>query len=197
MKKFDSLYTTFASETRNVTLMVTTYGFNPFGNMNVSYSIWLVVLSLGNIPPWSSNKPEFSIMSTIISGPNSPGYDIDVYLQPLIYELKEMWEVGVETYDAFKNETFTLRAALLSTTSDFPALSMLSGWSTKGRLACPCCNYDTDSRYLKHSRKFCYMVHRRHLRENHPWRRNKSSFNGEEEKRPSPKNLSGFDLLES
>ena len=33
-------------------------------------------------------------------GPKSPRYDIDVYLQPLIDDLKELWDVGIETYDA-------------------------------------------------------------------------------------------------
>ena len=43
------------------------------------------------------------------------------------------------------------------TISDFPAYAMLSGWSTKGKFACLCCNYNTNSHYLKHSRKMCYM----------------------------------------
>ena len=35
----------------------------------------------------------------IILGPTSPGNNIDVYLQPLIDELNQLWENGVETYD--------------------------------------------------------------------------------------------------
>jgi len=38
----------------------------------------------------------------MIPGPQSPGNDIDVYLQSLIQELKDLWEFGVETYDASK-----------------------------------------------------------------------------------------------
>ncbi|XP_020964472.1 uncharacterized protein LOC110265673 [Arachis ipaensis] len=53
-------------------------------------------------------------------------YDIDVYLQPLIEELKELWKLGVETYDAARNKTFQMRAAFLWTISDFPAYAMLS-----------------------------------------------------------------------
>ena len=37
------------------------------------------------------------------------------------------------------------------------------GWSTKGKFACPCCASETDSQYLKHGHKFCYMGHRRCL----------------------------------
>ncbi|XP_021758767.1 uncharacterized protein LOC110723717 [Chenopodium quinoa] len=164
--------------------------------MSVSYSIWPVVLSIYNLPPWLYNKSEYNIMSLIIPGPSSPGYDIDVYLQPLIEELKELWEVGVDTYDVVKDETFSLRAALLWTISDFPAYAMLSGWSTKGKFSCPNCNHKTWSKYLKYSKKMCYMGHRSSLKENHPWRRNKRAFDGNVETRPPPTRLSGCDVLE-
>ncbi|XP_049406147.1 uncharacterized protein LOC125869748 [Solanum stenotomum] len=111
-------------------------------------------------------------------------------------ELKELWEPGIETYDAETNQTFQMRAALMWTVSDFPALAMLSGWSTKGKLACPTCNYDTCSQYLKHSHKMCYLGHRRFLPPDHPLRKDKKSFNGKEEHRPAPTPLLGVELLE-
>jgi hypothetical protein len=49
---------------------------------------------------------------------------------------------GVETWDEDK-EKFTLHALLLWTINDFPAYAMLSGWSTKGKIACPYCHKDT------------------------------------------------------
>ena len=30
---------------------------------------------------------------------HQPGNEIDIYLKPLVDELKELWEEGVETYD--------------------------------------------------------------------------------------------------
>ena len=42
----------------------------------------------------------------LIPGPKSPGNNIDVYLQPLIDELKELWEKGVETWDAKVKKNF-------------------------------------------------------------------------------------------
>ncbi|XP_042946147.1 uncharacterized protein LOC122279527 [Carya illinoinensis] len=72
---------------------------------------------------------------------------------PLVDELKELWENGVHTYDAYKKETFTLHAALIWTINGFPAYGNLSGWSTKGKLACPACNASTDSKWLKFGRK--------------------------------------------
>ena len=80
----------------------------------------------------------------LIPGPKSPGNIIDVYLQPLIDELKELWEKGVETWDAKVKKKFTLRVVLLWTVNDFPAYAMLSGWSTKGKFTCPYCHKDTD-----------------------------------------------------
>ena len=39
-------------------------------------------------------------MSLLILGTRSPGKRIDVYLQSLIEELKELWTSGVRTYDS-------------------------------------------------------------------------------------------------
>ena len=71
------------------------------------------------------------MLSLLIPGPKAPGNDIDVYLDPLIDELQELWDVGVETYDSYTTCNFKLRAALLWTINDFPAYANLSGWSTK------------------------------------------------------------------
>nr|XP_016457723.1 PREDICTED: uncharacterized protein LOC107781523 isoform X1 [Nicotiana tabacum] len=195
-KDFDLLHPDFSKDPRNVRLGLSSDGFNPFRTMSISHSTWPVMLMNYNLSPWICMKPEYIMLSMIIPGPSSPGQDIDVYLQPLIAELKELWEKGVETYDAESNQTFLMRAALLWTVSDFPALSMLSGWSTKGRWACPTCNYDTCSQYLKHSRKMCYLGHRAFLPHDHPFRKDKKSFNGEEEHRAMPTPLSGVEVLE-
>src|SRR6185436_7722137 len=99
----------------------------------------------------------------LIPGPKSPGMDIDVYLRPLILELKELWEKGVTTWDAGTRKNFKLHALLLWTINDFPAYAMLSGWSMKGKFACPYCHKDTEYLWFKHRRKHCYMGHRRFL----------------------------------
>ncbi|CAL9005878.1 unnamed protein product [Prunus brigantina] len=57
---------------------------------------------------------------------------IDVYLRPLVDELKDLWTNGVRTYDKSIGKMFTLRAAVMWTVNDFPAYAMVSGWSTKG-----------------------------------------------------------------
>jgi len=90
-------------------------------------------------------KQSYFLMPLLIPGPNAPRNYINIYLQPLIQELKELWEVGVKTYDNSKKEMFQLHACLLWTVSDFLAYSNLFGWSTKGKYACPCCQANTDS----------------------------------------------------
>ncbi|XP_058774236.1 uncharacterized protein LOC131648500 [Vicia villosa] len=195
-KEFDKCHAEFADESRNIRLGLASDGFNPFRTMNLSYSTWPVVLIPYNFPPWWCMKAEYSMLSLLIPGPFSPGNNIDVYLQPLIEELKVLWDLGVETYDASLNQTFQIRAALLWTISDFPGYAMLSGWSTKGKLACPCCNYDTNSTYLKYSKKVCYMDHRVFLPEDHKYRSNSRNFNGSIEDRPPPKLLTGEQISE-
>lgn len=41
------------------------------------------------------------MLSLLISGPDSPGNNIDVYLQLLIEELNDLWNVRFETYNKF------------------------------------------------------------------------------------------------
>lgn len=81
------------------------------------------------------------------------------------------------------------------TISDFPGYAMLSGKSTKGRLACPHCRKNTQSRWLKYGRKFCYTCHRRFLPVGVKLRRDKVSFNGKIETEGKPPSLSGIDVL--
>ncbi|XP_070009948.1 uncharacterized protein [Nicotiana sylvestris] len=139
-KDFDSLHSKFTRDSRNLRLGLASDGFNPFRTMSISHSTWPVILMVYNLPPWMCMKPEYCMLSLLIRGPRSPGNDIDVYLQPLIEELNVLWESRIETYDASRDQTFQMRAALLWTISDFPAYAMLSGWSTKGKLACLCHN---------------------------------------------------------
>ncbi|XP_028110617.1 uncharacterized protein LOC114309116 [Camellia sinensis] len=72
-------------------------GFNPFENMSTSYSMWPVILMSYNLPPWKCMKESFCMMSLLIPGQSAPGRDIDVYLQPLIEELNNLWECGWST----------------------------------------------------------------------------------------------------
>lgn len=128
---------------------------------------------------------ETSFMLTLlIPGPKSPGKDMDVFLRPLVDELKMLWDEGVQVRDAATNTVFTMRAALLWTINDFPARSSLTGWSGQGYKACPTCNEDTSSCRVKG--KIVYVGHRRFLPTKHHWR-SSPLFNGKSERRDPPR----------
>ena len=157
---FDKVHLSFAQEHQNVRLSLASDGFNPFGNMSISYNMWPVIFIPYNLPPWMCMKQIFFMLSLLIPSPTALGNDIDIYLQPLIDELNEFWEVGVETYDASTKQKFCMRAAILWTINDFPAYVNLSDWSTKGQFSCPMSNQDCLSYRLQNGRKLCYIGHR-------------------------------------
>ena len=78
-------------------------------------------------------KRHYMFLTLIIPGPYNTGKDLNVYLRPLIDELKILWHSRVETFDQSQTNNFHMRAALMWTISDFPSLSQLKGWSTKGK----------------------------------------------------------------
>jgi hypothetical protein len=192
---FDSRYPDFASDPRNVRLGLASDGFNPFGNMSTSHSTWPVMLVPYNLPPWMCMKQPYFMLSLIIPGPSAPGQNIDVYLAPLISELKELWEVGVQTFDVTLKKKFTMRSALMWTINDFPAYGDLSGWSTHGRKACPCCRHSTKSTWLTYGKKWCFMGHRRWLPPEHQWRKNKRPFDGTQEMESAPEAPDGDEIM--
>ncbi|GJV74281.1 retrotransposon gag domain, retroviral aspartyl protease [Tanacetum coccineum] len=114
-KNFDTKYPDFLKEPRNVRLGLAADGFNPFDNPSQAYSMWPVILTTYNLPPWLCMKESSFMLTLLITGLKSWGKDIDVYLRPLIDDLKDLW--------AFS----------------------LSGWSGQGYKACTTCNKDTPS----------------------------------------------------
>ncbi|XP_056698150.1 uncharacterized protein [Spinacia oleracea] len=162
-KLFDKRYEEFAKDPRSVRLGLASDGFNPYRLMNTSYSTW-----------------------------PGPGMNIDVYLQPLIHELKLLWE-GVDAFDAYSGKNFKMRAALHSTINDFPAYAMLSGWSRRGHKACPLC---ADSTYaFSFGGKVVYPGCRKWLPIDHPYRSQANLFDGTEEHGLAPVRVSGSEVL--
>ncbi|KAI3778420.1 hypothetical protein L2E82_07700 [Cichorium intybus] len=190
-KEFDQNYPNFSREPRNVRLGLAADGFNPYGNMSSVHSTWPVILTTYNLPPWLCMKETSFMLSLLIPGPKSPGKDMDVFLRPLVEELKQLWQTGVRTKDAATNTFFTMKAALLWTINDYPARSSLSGWSGQGYKACPTCNEDTPS--VSVTNKIVYLGHRRFLAANHHLRKN-LNFNGKQEMRPPPRQFSNADI---
>ncbi|XP_076909856.1 uncharacterized protein LOC143567279 [Bidens hawaiensis] len=174
---FNSVFPDFAQETRKVRLGLCTDGFSPNNTSGSSYSCWPVFITVYNLPPWLALKEQYLQMPLVIPGPKNPKQNLDVFLQPLVDELKLLFTHGIETYDAYRMNNFQMRAVLLWTVSDFPAYAMLSGWSTHGRLACPYCSNESGSFQLQFGGKACWFdCHRQHLPMRHCFRKDKINF---------------------
>ena len=165
--KVDHDYPNFGKEPRNLRLALSTDGINPHGMQSNSHSMWPVVMIIYNLPPWLYMKRKFMMLSMLISGPKQPENDIDIYLAPLIEDLKDMWNDGVQVYDGYMEETFQLSAMLFGTINDFPAYGNLSGYSIKGKCACPICEDNIDWVRLEHGKKNVFLGHRRFLPSQH------------------------------
>ncbi|XP_073137847.1 uncharacterized protein [Henckelia pumila] len=196
-RHFDETHPWFAAEIRNVRLGLSTDGFQPFGQTGQQYSSWPVILTPYNLPPWMCMKDEVMFLSVIAPGPSNPKDKLDVFLQPLIAELQELWYDGAATYDIHSQTNFTMRAALMWTISDFPAYAMLSGWSTAGKQACPYCMSDSEAFTLAHSGKTSWFDnHRKFLPDDHRLRRKKNMFvRGRIVLHPAPAIRTGTELL--
>ncbi|KAM2967803.1 hypothetical protein FF1_028025 [Malus domestica] len=123
-------------------------------------------------------------MMIILLITEDPGRTIEVYLQPLVDELKDLWTHSVRTYDKCTGKMFTLRATMMWTMNDFQAYAM----------ACPVCKEDITSSW--HARKVCFLGHLIWLSWDHEWREKNKEFDGKKEPRLIPREWSGVQILE-
>ena len=72
-------------------------GVNMYSIQNNNYYMWPVVVINNNISPWLYVKNEYLILALKVPGRRQVK-NVDVYLQPLIEEFKELWE-GLQGYD--------------------------------------------------------------------------------------------------
>ena len=92
----------------------------PNNQFNRSYYCWHVVVTPYNLPLEMCMKDPYLFLTCTIPGSDNLKAKIDVYLQPLINELNELWYDGVLTYDISTKQNFRLRAAIMWTINDFP-----------------------------------------------------------------------------
>ncbi|KAL0445737.1 UNVERIFIED_CONTAM: hypothetical protein Slati_1701600 [Sesamum latifolium] len=129
-RHFDRTHPNFAVELRNVRSRLCTDGFAPHGQYGRTYSCWPVILTPYTLPPGMCMSSEYMFLTMVIPGPSTLKRFIDVYMEPLIEELQNLWHVGVLTRDSARDETFAMRAALMWTVNDLPAYGMASGWNS-------------------------------------------------------------------
>ncbi|KAA0034912.1 transposase [Cucumis melo var. makuwa] len=188
----DHLWPDFGFKPRNLCLGLSTDDINPYEDLSTKYSCW-PLCGCYNIQPSIGlcMRRKCLMFTMLILEPKQPGYDINVYLAPLIDDLKLRWEEGVQCFNAHKEEFFTLRVVLLWIINDFPTYGNLSGCSMKGYKACLICGKETSFIRLPHAKKNAYMGHRKYLPRYHPYRRQKKAFDGNQKHERPPLPLSG------
>ena len=99
------------------------------------WSTWPVTVQNYNLPPWLYTKKFFILLALLIPGKQSmTGEHLDVYLEPLVEELLQLWK-GVSAYDVCQDvghQKFTLRGMLIWTIHDYPGYGAVSGFSHQG-----------------------------------------------------------------
>jgi hypothetical protein len=110
-------------------------------------------------------KQSYIQMPLLIQGPRQPGNDINVFLEPVIDELVEIWKIGVkDVWDEYKKEHVMIKAVLIATITDLLGRGCLSGKKTKGYTRCVECLDDSDVVHLPKNSKIVYMGHHRYLK---------------------------------
>jgi hypothetical protein len=193
-KDFDKEFPDFAEDARNIRLGLATDGFNPFSEKNTKYSMWPVFVVPYNLPPWAwacMDESNF-MMALLIPGPSSPGKDFDVFLEPLVDDLLELWKGVDDAYDAITGKSFKLRAAVLWCIHNYPALSTFQGVQQKAILHVFTVTKDPLTYGLRS--KIGYFGHYRFLPKGHCLRKN-NEFIGLYESNDPPGKFSEEELM--
>ena len=199
-KFIEEQYPVFSQEERNVRMGLALDGVNPHSLQSSKHSVWPLMLVLYNLPPYLVTKRFFISLTMIIRGPSSPTDDtIDVFLQPLVHDLKKLW-VGVKAVDMSEPEGvrryFKLRGMIIWTINDYPAYTLISGQTGKGYAGCPVCGEGTVAEYSKQANKTVFLGHRRWLRRNHRWRSARAAFNGHVNFGDAPPRQTGLTVIQ-
>ncbi|CAM6122643.1 unnamed protein product [Calypogeia fissa] len=190
----------FAQEPRNVRMALGLDGVNPYGDNSRAWSTWPVILFNYDLPPWLVTKKFFIILAMLLPGKDSVTEEqIDVLMAPLVDDLKQLWEDGVECFDVLDRPTlprkFKLRAMVMWTINDYPGYGLISGQQHNGYKGCVICGPNCVSRHSKHTQKITYGESRHWLPLNHVFRNKKHAvyFDGTVETRPPPPRMSSAD----
>ena len=187
-----------AKDPRNVALAISLDGFNPFGMTATQYSCWPVFIMPLNLPPGVLMQRKHIFLTLIVPGPNYPGKNMNVYLQPLMDELKEAWDNGIWTYDAASKTNFQMHAWLMYSMHDLPAFALFVAWCVHGRFPCPQCKSALKFHWLPEGRKYsCFDLHRQFLPLDHGFRKDKKNFTkGKVVEHEAPPMMTGAQILD-
>ncbi|XP_074323287.1 uncharacterized protein LOC141660222 [Apium graveolens] len=195
-RTIDGKFPEFGGEVRNLRLGLFVDGMNPYRTLSSTHSTWPVLLTIYNLPHWLCMKRKYIMLTLLIPGPKEAGNNKDVYLQPLIEDLKLLWDQGEKMYDAYNQTYFNLCAMIFCTISDFLGYGNLSGYTIKGAKACPICEDARIDLRLKNYKKNVYMGHRTFLPLTHAYRKRKNDFDGTIETQVARLPLTGKEVFE-
>ncbi|WVZ61404.1 hypothetical protein U9M48_011283 [Paspalum notatum var. saurae] len=175
-KALDEFDPEFARDPRSVCLGLATDGFTPFSTSASPYSCWPVFIMPYNLPPEMVLKDEFVFLALVIPGPEHPGKNLNVFLRPLIEELKQLWK-AVKACDSYAKKEFNLHVTYLWSVQDLLAYGNFAGWFVNGRLQCPICMDDSDAYRLKNGGKYTFFdCTQRELPPRHKLRQSTTAF---------------------
>jgi hypothetical protein len=156
----DNKWFDFATDPRNIRFGLAIDEFNPFSDKTCIWSTWPLMLLVYNLPLWMATKLFFMLFALLIPGKEQvKSENIDVYLQPFIDELQELWQPGVPAWDLSKqpnDQLFNLCAMVIWTIHDYPGYGLLSRCAYQGYKACPLCGPYITSSYSKPFLKCVY-----------------------------------------
>jgi hypothetical protein len=193
----DNVDPTFREDARNIHFALAADGVNPFKQTR---STWPMMLLNYNLPPWLCTKKFFVLLALLIPRKESITSEVfDVYLEPLVEELLQLW-YGIPAYDITKEptlQTFTLQAVLLWPIHDFPGYGTVGGFSHHGYAACLWCGPDLDAHYSLELGKQTYGGMRRWLPVHHRYKsaEMKDHFDGKVDDRRKPQRVSAKEQL--
>lgn len=122
--------TRFMSHERNLGLMMNVDWFQPFKHS--PYSVGVIYLAIMNLPRAERFKRENIIVVGIIPGPGEPS-SLNPFLVPVVTELNELWEHGIEVFHSGSyGMSQKFFAALLLVACDVPAARKLCGFLGHG-----------------------------------------------------------------
>jgi hypothetical protein len=188
----------FARDHRSVHLGLSMNGFQPHSKANSPYFCQLVFVMPYNLLPNKCLKQGFIFLVLVISGPMEPKKQMNVFLRPLMEEMKELRQ-GVDAYDSHLRCRFNLRVAYLWSIHDYLAYGKFVSWCVHGRLNCLICLDDTDAFKLQHGRKVSFFdCHQIFLPLNHPFRNDTCLFlKGKTIRKVLPKKKFGADIIKT
>jgi hypothetical protein len=134
----------FARDPRSVRLGLSTDGFQSHSEASSPYSCWSVFIMPYNLPPNKCLKQGFVFLAHVIPCPKEPRKQMNIFLHPLMEEMKELWQ-GVDAYDSHLKCLLNLRAAYPWSIHDYLAYGKFACWYVHSRMNSPICMDDTDA----------------------------------------------------